>query len=315
MTTRPSRVRRALRRFLDEKNRPLAVARIVNKTPLARAARGAVDFVHARSRRIRKELRPTLTDAVELQKLEELRVRGWTRLPDSWGPEERSGAGRLVDDLRARFSAGAEALPERYKTIWNYLSDKLDAEGGISDSSPLVRLALLSPVVRIVANYLGELPWLRYTLVTESVYQPGEPDYSQKWHLDFDDERMVKLFAYFTDVRDADDGPFELLDSTASAGLRNSFVRAHLDDSAVFRKLDRGSICSILGSRFTLFLADTHRVYHCGSRMAEGHSRLLYTALYTAYPSIYPGAKSAFKIGPQAGELDRLILSPQEATN
>jgi hypothetical protein len=74
--------------------------------------------------------------------------------------------------------------------------------------------------------------------------------------------------------------------------------------------LPRSSVRPVFGPRLTMFMADTHRVYHCGSRMAEGHSRLHYTALYTAFPSIYPGGKNTFKVTGSASELERLILCP-----
>jgi len=304
-----ARVGRALRRLATAKNRGAAVAQVLNKTAFAHAARAVVDVVHASRRRDRRSV-PALANDVESRNLQQLRTQGWTRLPDAWGEPQRVEAARFIEDLQARFDRTGAQIPERYKTIWNYLSDQLAAEGPLDESNPLVRLALIPAVVRIVANYVDEIPWLRYTLVTESVYQPGEPEYSQKWHLDFDDKRMVKLFGYFTDVRDADDGPFELIESADSARVRNAFVPAHLSDDQVFSSIPRSAVRPVLGPKLTMFIADTHRVYHCGSRMAQGHSRLLYTALYTAFPSIYPGGKNAFKAGSSASELERLILCP-----
>ena len=66
----------------------------------------------------------------------------------------------------------------------------------------------------------------------------------------------------------------------------------------------------MLGKKTKAFLLDTHRLYHCGSRLGEGCSRILYTALFTAYPSIYPGVKNGFDVSSNANEYQKSILTP-----
>jgi hypothetical protein len=40
-----------------------------------------------------------------------------------------------------------------------------------------------------------------------------------------------------------------------------------------------------------VFMVDTARCLHMGSRLSEGHQRLLYTATFTSVPSMYPSYK------------------------
>jgi hypothetical protein len=199
---------------------------------------------------------------------------------------------------------------DRHKTIWNYLSDIRYAGRKPDENDPLVQYALLRPILNVVGSYLGEIPWLRYIILTESIYQPGDITYSQKWHLDFDDARMLKLFVYLSDVRFPEDGPFRMIGREATSSIRNSFFRRHLTDEEVFSHVSGKDVVDMFGPSLSSFIVDTSRVYHCGSRMMQGHSRLLYTALFTGFPSIYPQATDAFSVGPGSPELVQQVLVP-----
>jgi hypothetical protein len=242
---------------------------------------------------------------------EHLQRHGWAWVPDGVGADLR----REIRDECAVLQRSYQELnvreKGRHKTIWNYLTDIKYAGNKPDEHDPLVRYALSTPILNVAGDYLGETPWLRYIILTESVFQPGEISYSQKWHLDFDDARMLKLFVYLSDVSSPGAGPFRMIGREASRRVRNSFVRRHLADDEVFACVGGEDVIDVYGPILSSFVVDTSRIYHCGSRMAPGHSRLLYTALYTAFPSIYPKQTvDSFSVGAAAPVLVRKVLAP-----
>lgn len=308
-----SRVRQWLARTLKTGAVTTEFMRVVNKTPLIKLVRHAVDALYLRQRRQRAFSLLAADTPDERQMAGQLHREGWTRVPDDVGPETRRGIQAECLALRQKYHELKSRDPARYKDIWNYISDIGFGQERPGPDNVFVRYALSRPILNVVADYLGETPWLRYIVLTESVYQQGDPRFSQKWHLDFDDARMVKLFVYLTDVASLDDGPFKLIPGEQSARIRNSFVKKHLDDASTFMRVEPRQVVNMAGPAMTSFLADTGRVYHCGSRLAPGHSRLLYTALYTAYPSIYPGAREMFSVTPETPEYIRQVLTPMSA--
>lgn len=284
--------------------------RVVNKTLLINFVRRVVDVMHVRQRRKRAFLFLTADTPAERQMIGQLRREGWARVPDDVELETRRGIQAECLALRQKYHELKSRDPARYKDIWNYISDIGFGQERPGPDNVFVRYALSRPILNVVADYLGETPWLRYIVLTESVYQQGDPRFSQKWHLDFDDARMVKLFIYLTDVASLDDGPFKLIPGEQSARIRNSFVKKHLGDASVFTQVEPRHVVDMAGPAMTSFLADAGRLYHCGSRLVPGRTRLLYTALYTAYPSIYPNAREMFSSTAETPDYLRHVLTP-----
>lgn len=283
---------------------------LVNKSPLATVARRVVDIFNHGARKSRVLVKPAIETAEEQEILSHLKQHGWSKVPDSIGLDLRR---RISDEcliLQRQYQEKKSREKDRHKTIWNYLSDIRYAGNKPDENDPLVKYALMRPILNVVASYLGEVPWLRYIILTESVYQPGGVSYSQKWHLDFDDARMLKLFVYLSDVHAPEDGPFRMIGREATSRIRNSFFRRHLSDEEVFSRVSEKDVVDMFGPGLSSFVVDTSRVYHCGSRMMQGHSRLLYTALFTGFPSIYPEAVDAFMAGPDSSPLVRRVLAP-----
>ncbi len=304
------RIRKWLRRVSQTGALGKELMLLANKSPLAHMARYMVDLSRHGVRKERMLARPVVESLQEQAILRDLNQHGWAAVPDSIGLNWRQ---RIADEcmtLQQEYQEANRREQTRHKTIWNYLSDIRYAGKKPDETDPLVQYALSPPILNVATSYLGEIPWLRYVILTESIYQPGEATYSQKWHLDFDDARMLKLFVYLSDVRSPEDGPFRLINRDASAHVRNSFFRRHLSDEEVFSDVSHKDVVDMFGQRLSSFIVDTSRVYHCGSRMMQGHSRLLYTALYTGFPSIYPHAADAFSVTPAAAKLMRQILTP-----
>lgn len=286
------------------------VMRVINKTPLIKAARWVVDVVNFRARRRRAvpELRPA--NAQEQGMVESLRQNGYAMVPADLELDLRRQIRDEALHLKQKYEEMKRRQPERYKDIWNYVSDAGLGQEKPDSSNVFVRYALSKPILNVVAGYLGETPWLRYIILTESVHQEGPPKYSQKWHYDFDDVRMAKLFIYLSDVRSSEDGPFRLISRPESERVRNSFVKKHLDDEQLFAYVDPGKVTDMIAPALTSFIGDPGSMYHCGSRVVPGHTRLLYTALYTAYPSIYPNGREMFSTTAETPEYLKHVLTP-----
>ncbi len=284
--------------------------RVINKTPLIGIVRRIVDMASFRRRRQRvvPELQPA--NPVEQRMLDSLRQNGWTSVPDNLEPDLRRRIQGECLSLREKYHEMKSREPQRYKDIWNYVSDAGFGRERPDAANVFVQYALSRPILNVVAGYLGETPWLRYIILTESVYQQGDIKYSQKWHCDFDDVRMAKLFIYLSDVNSPDDGPFRLVSRAGSERVHNSFVKKHLNDDELFAHVNPRDVVDITGPALTSFIGDPGKIYHCGSRLAPGRTRLLYTALYTAYPSIYPNGRDMFSVAAETPAHLRHVLAP-----
>ena len=62
------------------------------------------------------------------------------------------------------------------------------------------------------------------------------------------------------------------------------------------------------GSRMSAFIVETSRCLHMGSRLAPGHTRLLYTATFTTAPRLYPAPPAGFSLSGVESELALQVL-------
>jgi len=304
------RIIRFTRKLMSGGNIGKEIFRVVNKSKFAPTNRRVADTIYSIKRKRRKELVPAINDVTENKLLEDLRNNAWVEIP--MGIESNLRQSLVEESERLYTEHKKQALVRNkllYKDIWDYILEPATAMSKLDIDSPLIKYALADPVIRIVSNYLGELPWLRSTIITESRYKDADIHYSQKWHLDFDDVRMLKLFVYLSDVDTEEDGPFKVINRKKSSTIKNSFFHKHLKDEQI-ENYNENDVITMLGKKCTSFLVDTNKLYHCGSRIAEGHTRLLYTALYTVYPSIYPGSRSIFHFR-SGTDMQKQILVPE----
>jgi hypothetical protein len=84
---------------------------------------------------------------------------------------------------------------------------------------PLLELGLSDRVLDVVNSYLGL--WSKLTYVDLWYTPPAAPGVervsSQRWHRDYNDERLVKVFVYLTDV-DEGSGPLEYVPGSTPGG-------------------------------------------------------------------------------------------------
>jgi hypothetical protein len=173
--------------------------------------------------------------------------------------------------------------------------------------NPFVAFALQPAVISVLARIFGELPLLDDVLLTLSRPNGKALAFSQLWHRDYDDTRTVKIFIYLTDVVSKEDGPFTFVDGPLS-DLLGSSLRSRRDDKEISRRIPTEAVREMVAPRLSVFMVDTSRCLHMGSRVAPGHVRLLYTASYISVPRLYPEPPLRFRLVGNESQIVRWLL-------
>lgn len=270
--------------------------------------KAGVSLWHAEERRRRRALAARLApDAQADQAAEHLRREGWvmaTAFTDRGLLEALRAAGEARVQ-RADELARTQSLD--HKSFWVRLLDQDLVGGRFPSDNIFVRFATQASIVDLLTRYLGELPLLTDVLLTLSRDTGGELGYSQLWHRDYDDTRTLKVFAYLTDVSDTRDGPFTFIPGPISDRVGIT-LRSHLPDAKVFSRVERWGAKEMLAPALSVFICQTSRCLHMGSRVAPGHSRLMYTATYVPAPMTYPAFVPKFQPTGALQPHERLLL-------
>jgi hypothetical protein len=206
-----------------------------------------------------------------------------------------------LDELASKQQLG-------HKSFWVSLLDEDLVNGAFATDHPFVRYALQPGVLRILGDYMHDLPQLSDVLLTLSRPTENKPlSYSQLWHLDHDDKRVCKLFIYLTDVRDTADGPLTFIPAPSSKPFRNT-LKSHMSDDKVFARVDRSAVKEIIAPRLSSFIVNTARCLHMGSRIQSDRTRLLYTATYIQPPRMYPEPPARFRATGPVTEIERAVM-------
>jgi hypothetical protein len=172
----------------------------------------------------------------------------------------------------------------------------------------LVRFALQEPVLKLVSAYFGQVPYLADVDISVS-FSTGRPQWetSQLWHRDYVDHRTIKLWVYLSDVVTKEDGPFTYVPSLPSRKIKNTFFPARVKDETIAECVAPDEIKGVYGKRGSAFYIDTSSCYHYGSRLADGHRRVAYTATFMTRNSLYPLA-NGLKGNGRLSDLHSLVL-------
>ena len=211
-----------------------------------------------------------------------------------------------------RANDAARTQDVQHKDFWMRLLDEDKVDGMLPTDNPFVAFALQPAVIAILARIYGELPLLDDVLMTLSRPTGKALALSQLWHRDYDDTRTVKMFIYLTDVASAQDGPFTFVDGPLSDRLGSS-LRSRRDDDEISSQVPVKAIREMLAPRLSVFMVETSRCLHMGSRVTPGHERLLYTASYISVPRLYPEPPSRFRTIGNESEAVRWLLAPAGA--
>lgn len=155
---------------------------------------------------------------------------------------------------------------------------------------PFIKIALEPNLIKVVSAYLGQVPHLN-GLTMFATRETEDPEWrvSQRWHRDFDDKRMVKLFIFITDVEKSEHGPLTLIPANLVKGMRDRLYPIHKTDELMGSLLPNLKTVPLFCKRMSCFLVDTHRCYHLGSRVTGDRVRLAFQICFTTCSPYYRG--------------------------
>jgi hypothetical protein len=280
----------------------------VNRTPAQKAIKAARRAVARGELAERRALARTLDRTPEAAAVAaNLRRDGYSRADALIAPESLAALDRAVRPKLGAPKAGGSVFGD-HKDIWQQLLDGDMVDGSLPADSPFARFALQPALLAALADHYGELPRLDNVTVTHSGPAEGALRFSQLWHRDYDDTRVVKLFVYLTDVGD-EDGPFTFLPGPYSDRVGFS-ARSHRPDAAIAARTDLGAAVRMIAPRLSAFLVETSRCLHMGSRVAPGHHRLMYTATFISSPRIFPERpRPFFRLAGSESAVERRVLT------
>jgi len=281
----------------------------VNRTDLGWVTKTALTGMQLGARAKRNEVLKTLpTASAWTEASRKLAQDGYVDV--SWLVDRHltEAVAAVTDSKVAQLNELKDKQQFGHKTFWVSLLDEDLVNGAFATDHPFVRYALQPGVLRILGDFMHDLPQLSDVLLTLS--QPSTSQklsYSQLWHLDHDDKRVCKLFIYLTDVRDTKDGPLTFIPAPSSKSFRNT-LKSHMSDEKVFSKVDRSAVKEIIAPRLSSFIVNTARCLHMGSRIQSDRARLLYTATYIQPPRMYPEPPARFRASGPLTEVERAVM-------
>lgn len=195
-------------------------------------------------------------------------------------------AKRDLTDIIAKARASADDL-EGHET---YTFRLLGNRPQLNPDDIYVRFALQKPILQIANAYFGMYTRLRFYDVWHTFATELPARYSQLWHRDPEDNFVLKVFVYLSDVTDRT-GPFTY---AAGTHLKGGFCREpaytrrkgdskRSDDSQMAKVASPERWIKCSGPKGTMIFADT-RGYHKGGFVQE-RERIMYTCTFTSQAS------------------------------
>ncbi|HET8696159.1 MAG TPA: phytanoyl-CoA dioxygenase family protein [Gammaproteobacteria bacterium] len=168
-----------------------------------------------------------------------------------------------------------------------YLVRLLGDEPFMEFNNPMTRLSLSAEVLRIVAAYFGMFGRLAALGLWYNLPTGGPAMFSQRWHRDPEDKRLVKTFLYLRDVGETN-GPFSYVLGSHNDGplkhVRPESGRMYPEPEFVDKHFPPHLVRVCTGKAGTLIFADTTG-FHRGGQPTSG-ARLLFNTVYTSNASI-----------------------------
>lgn len=280
------------------------------RTPAIHLIKGAYRWGDRRQIEKRRHLAANIASDERISALaEDFQQQGFCRLDAVVDGKLLQALGQAGQQKLQRADDLSRNQDVQHKDFWMRLLDEDKVDGTLPTDNPFVAFALQPAVITVLARIYGELPLLDDVLLTLSRPTGKALALSQLWHRDYDDTRTVKIFVYLTDVASTEDGPFTFVDGPLSDRLGSS-LRSRRDDNEISRRVPPEAVREMVAPRLSVFMVDTGRCLHMGSRVAPGHERLLFTASYISVPRLYPEPPSRFRLVGNESEALRWLLAP-----
>tara|TARA_B100002051_G_C16692173_1_gene616138 strand:+ start:380 stop:1222 length:843 start_codon:yes stop_codon:yes gene_type:complete len=170
---------------------------------------------------------------------------------------------KLIDKIdfsdRIKHNNGKEYL------ITNNVNSSL-----INDYPDILKYALNESLILSISKYLGEIPVLRYIDVWYSKKQKSENYHgSQLFHCDWEDQRQIKVFTAISPINHKS-GALNLIDAKTSDYIKNKLNYRYgkkLKDNYIYDLIEKSKLKTLSGDSGTMFICDTSRCFHYGSRI------------------------------------------------
>lgn len=229
--------------------------------------------------KIIQELR---ADGISLVHLDDLLETSFLQQAQVWA--EKLVAGSSVQDRIALVEGGAQ--PEA-KSGKYFLIRLLGDEPIVDFDDAVMAMSISDPVLRIVSGYLGMFGRLAALDLWYNVPTPGAAAFSQLWHRDPEDKRMIKTFLYLRDV-DETNGPFCFVRGSHNDGplrhIRPRTLRLYPEEGFVEKNFASHLTQICTGKAGTLIFCDTTGFHKGGRPTKDG--QLLFNGVYTTNASI-----------------------------
>lgn len=149
-----------------------------------------------------------------------------------------------------------------------------------------IRFATANTILRAVSGYLKILPKFRmFSLHSTILMPPDAPKvFSQNWHRDPDDLKLVKVFLYLSDVTSNKDGPFMYIRGSQFGGWQHIFPqrptkRPYPPAGAIEPTVAKKDIKICTGRAGTLIFCDTSG-FHRGGHSVGSQRRIMFAGTF-----------------------------------
>lgn len=191
------------------------------------------------------------------------------------------------EDLLSKLKADMDARGQVGDTLRKktFLRPYWEDSSAFDLSNPFFALSLRPELLAIANTYDRMFRRLNYIHLTETVpVGDSTASFSQRWHRDPEEKRMVKFFLYLNDV-DEEAGPFTYVKgSQFGSPMYGSLFKQKLPlgiyppDGAVEKSVNATDIVVATGKAGTVIFCDTAGLHRGGH--AKSKSRFMFTAFY-----------------------------------
>ncbi len=172
------------------------------------------------------------------------------------------------------------------------LGGHLGSGSRLDTGDPLIAFVLDRKIKNIVDSYFGlRTQFHNFGLLQTLVAKDERMLWSQKWHRDPDDRKIVKVFIYLNDVDD-DTGPFMYVKGSQLGGKWRNFypqippTGVYPPEGAVESAVPREDIAICTGKAGTIIFADTSGLHKGG--FCKKKDRKHFVGGFTSWATIIP---------------------------
>lgn len=161
-------------------------------------------------------------------------------------------------------------------------------------SDPFIKFILHERILQIVGDYFSSVPkFIMFSLHSTILRrQSSKEKFSQRWHRDPDDKKIIKVFLYMSEVTDNGAGPFIYVKRTQYGGRWRSLypqkppVGVYPPEGAVEKNVLLEDILICRGRPGTMIFCDTSGLHKGGYSTTA--RRLMFAGTFVTSASIQP---------------------------